>query len=105
MGIHQPDSGSILLNGQDITQMDITARARMGIGPHTKGESVHIPVILTQEGLNDVVYNTFEVGEYSDVLIVAGCGIHNAGREKSQHDGIHEFFVRKGSRMKYVEKH
>ncbi len=75
------------------------------VKPHTVGESVHIPVIITQEGLDDVVYNTFEIGEGSDVLIVAGCGIHNPGDEKSQHDGVHEFFVRKGARIKYVEKH
>ncbi|HHU17055.1 MAG: SufB/SufD family protein [Anaerovoracaceae bacterium] len=75
------------------------------IKPGTKGESVHIPVILSKEGLTDVVYNTFEIGEGSDVLIVAGCGIHNAGSDDEQHDGIHEFYVRKGARMKYVEKH
>lgn len=75
------------------------------IKPYTKGESVHIPVIVTEENVNDVVYNTFEVGEYSDVLIVAGCGIHNSGTHKSQHDGVHNFFVRKGAKLKYVEKH
>lgn len=75
------------------------------IKPYTKGESVHIPVIVTEENINDVVYNTFEVGAYSDVLIVAGCGIHNSGHHKSQHDGIHTFFVRKGAKLKYVEKH
>ncbi|MDO0822307.1 SufB/SufD family protein [Desulfosporosinus nitroreducens] len=75
------------------------------IKPYTKGESIHIPVIVTEENINDVVYNTFEVGEYSDVVIVAGCGIHNSGHHKSQHDGIHTFFVRKGAKLKYVEKH
>ena len=75
------------------------------IKPGTKNESVHIPVILSSNDITDVVYNTFEVGEGSDVLIVAGCGIHNPGDSKSQHDGIHEFFVRKGAKMKYVEKH
>lgn len=75
------------------------------IKPGTKGESVHIPVLLSQEGLSDLVYNTFEIGQDSDVVIVAGCGIHNGGSKKAQHDGIHEFFVRKGARMKYVEKH
>lgn len=74
------------------------------IKPGTKNESVHIPVILS-EGLNDLVYNTFEIGEGSDVLIVAGCGIHNSSCETAEHDGIHEFFVRKGAKMKYVEKH
>jgi len=75
------------------------------IKPGTKGESVHIPVIISHEGLNDVVYNTFEIGEDSDVMIVAGCGIHNPGAGKAQHDGVHEFFVRRGAHMKYVEKH
>jgi len=74
------------------------------IKPGTKGESVHIPVILSQ-GMDDLVYNTFEIGENADVLIVAGCGIHNPGSQKAQHDGIHEFFLRKGAKMKYVEKH
>ncbi|MGI6711456.1 MAG: SufB/SufD family protein [Bacillota bacterium] len=75
------------------------------IKPFTKGESVHIPVIVTAEGIEDVVYNTFEIGEGSDVLVVAGCGIHNQGKEKAGHDGIHDFFVRKGARLRYVEKH
>ena len=75
------------------------------IKPGTRGESVHIPVLITKEGLDDVVYNSFEIGAGSDVLIVAGCGIHNPGCSDSQHDGIHEFFIRKGARVKYVEKH
>jgi Fe-S cluster assembly scaffold protein SufB len=87
----------------------ITKKDKPGIDivvkPGTRGESVHIPVIVTATGINDVVYNTFEIGEDSDVLVVAGCGIHNSGSEKSQHDGIHTFFVRKGARLKYVEKH
>ena len=87
----------------------VTKKDKPGIDvivkPHTKGESVHIPVIVTEENINDVVYNTFDIGEYSDVLVVAGCGIHNSGDRKSQHDGIHNFFVRKGAKLKYVEKH
>jgi len=74
------------------------------IKPGTKNESVHIPVILS-EIMDDVVYNTFEIGENSDVTIVAGCGIHNSTSENSGHDGVHEFFIRKGAKMKYVEKH
>ena len=74
------------------------------VKPGTKNESVHIPVILS-EGIEDVVYNTFEIGQGSDVLIVAGCGIHNPSEDKAGHDGIHEFFIRRGARMKYVEKH
>lgn len=75
------------------------------IKPGTKNESVHIPVILTQSGLNDLVYNDFYIGENSDVVIVAGCGIHNGGDEESRHDGIHAFHIGKGARVKYVEKH
>jgi len=75
------------------------------VKPGVKGKSVHIPVILTSGGFEDVVYNTFEIGENANVLVVAGCGIHNPGDKKSEHDGIHEFFVRRGARMKYVEKH
>lgn len=74
------------------------------IEPGTVDQSVHIPVILTIPDFHDVVYNTFEVGAGSDVLIVAGCGIHTSSG-KSRHDGIHEFFIRKGARMRYVEKH
>ena len=86
----------------------ITKKDKPGIDviikPGTKGESVHIPVILSKS-LNDMVYNSFEVGADSDVLIVAGCGIHNSSSKNAQHDGVHEFFVRKGAKMKYVEKH
>ncbi len=75
------------------------------VKPGTKGESIHIPVIITETGMNDLVYNTFDIGEGADVLIVAGCGIHNPGNNKSQHDGIHNFIVRKGARLHYIEKH
>lgn len=75
------------------------------IKPGTKGESVHIPVIVTATGVDDIVYNTFDIGEDSDVLVVAGCGIHNPGDKKTQHNGIHNFIIRKGARMRYIEKH
>jgi Fe-S cluster assembly scaffold protein SufB len=74
------------------------------VKPGTKNESVHIPVILS-ENMSDLVYNTFEIGENSDVTIVAGCGIHNSTDNDSAHDGVHEFFVRRGARVKYIEKH
>jgi Fe-S cluster assembly scaffold protein SufB len=116
-GLHEIPKGAynIRKNGQGVQRnstanIDIIPKTdRPGIDiivkPNTKGESVHIPVILTEEGLNDLVYNTFEIGENSDVLVVAGCGIHNGGTKLSQHDGIHEFFIRKGAKFKYVEKH
>jgi Fe-S cluster assembly scaffold protein SufB len=75
------------------------------VKPGTKNESVHIPVILTQEGLKDMVYNDFYIGEDADVLIVAGCGIDNCGPEDSQHEGIHTFHIGKNARVRYVEKH
>ena len=75
------------------------------VAPGTKNESVHIPVIITETGVNDLVYNDFFIGDDADILIVAGCGIHNSGDEKSQHDGIHTFHIGKNAKVKYVEKH
>lgn len=75
------------------------------IKPQTKKESVHIPVILSQSGLKEVVYNDFHIGEDSDVVIVAGCGIHNGGDGDAEHSGIHRFFLKKNAKVKYVEKH
>ncbi|MBQ6453516.1 MAG: SufD family Fe-S cluster assembly protein [Coriobacteriales bacterium] len=75
------------------------------VKPGAKNETVHIPVIVTASGMQDVVYNTFYIGEDADVLIVAGCGIHNAGSKKSEHDGIHTFYLGKNSRVRYIEKH
>ena len=75
------------------------------IKPFTKGERVDIPVIITKTGINDLVYNDFYIGEGADVLIVAGCGIHNPGQETARHDGIHTFHVGKNAKVKYVEKH
>ncbi len=75
------------------------------VKPGTVNESVHIPVILSQAGLHDVVYNTFVIGAGADVTIVAGCGIHCGGREAEGHSGIHEFRINSGAKVKYVEKH
>ena len=75
------------------------------IKPFTKNESVHIPVLLSQSGLKDLVYNDFHIGEGADVVIVAGCGIHNAGSGQSEHSGIHSFYLDKNAKLKYVEKH
>ena len=71
----------------------------------TTNESVHIPVVLSESGLKETVYNDFFIGENCDVLIVAGCGIDNCGNQDSQHNGIHRFYVGKNSRVRYVEKH
>lgn len=102
-------------NGQGVERystenVKITTKAdRPGIDilvrPGTKGESVHIPVILTESGINDLVYNDFIIGEGADVTIIAGCGIHNDGHAKSEHDGIHSFKIGKNAHIRYVEKH
>ena len=75
------------------------------IAPGTKNESVHIPVVVSQTGLKDLVYNDFYIGENADVVIIAGCGIHCAGAQETSHDGIHTFHVGKNARLRYVEKH
>ena len=75
------------------------------IKPFTKNESVHIPVIISESGLSEVVCNDFHIGEGANVTIIAGCGIHNCGDQKSAHDGIHSFFLDKNAHVRYVEKH
>ena len=72
---------------------------------NTKFEFVHIPVIITESGLNDVVYNDFYIGKNANVVIIAGCGIHNDHHADSQHNGIHRFFLEEGAKVKYIEKH
>lgn len=99
-GIERRSTENIIIEPKaDKPGIDIT------IKPGTKNESVHIPVIITETGVDDLTYNDFYIGEDSDVVIVAGCGIHNSGDSKSEHDGIHRFFIGKNARIKYVEKH
>lgn len=88
-----------IVTKEDKPGIDIIVKA------HTSGESVHIPVILTESGINDMVYNDFYIEEGADVEIIAGCGIHNDGCDTSQHDGIHTFHIGKNAKVKYVEKH
>ena len=89
--------------------IDPRADGKPGIDIHfkagTKGETCHIPVIISQTGMSDMVYNDFYVGENSDIVIVAGCGVHVDGEEDSQHNGIHRFFLSKNARVRYEEKH
>lgn len=73
------------------------------VEPGPKG-TVHIPVIITATGLSDLVYNTIEIGAGAEILLVAGCGIHNPGHAEARHDGIHEIFVRRGAVLHYQEK-
>lgn len=75
------------------------------IKPNTKNESVHIPVVVSESGIKETVYNDFFIGDNCDVVIVAGCGIDNCGTHDAQHDGIHRFYVGKNAKIKYVEKH
>ena len=89
--------------------IDPRADGKPGIDIHfkagTKGETCHIPVIISQTGMSDMVYNDFYVADDCDVNIVAGCGIHNSGCDESRHDGIHTFHIGKNSKVRYVEKH
>ncbi len=115
--IHQVPEGAynIRANGQTAQRnttanIDIvTKEDKQGIDiiikPGTKNESVHIPVVLSQSGLKDMVYNDFYIGEDAEVTIVAGCGIHNCGVDTSEHEGIHTFYIKKGAKVKYIEKH
>lgn len=88
-----------IVSKTDVSGIDIR------IKPGTKHESVHIPVVLSESGIKETVYNDFYIGEDSDIVIVAGCGIHNCGNQDSEHDGIHRFYVGKNAKVKYVEKH
>ena len=116
-GIHEIPEGaySLRINGSihgknssehiEIVKKEDKPGIDIYIQPGTKNESVHIPVLLSQTGLKELVYNDFHIGEDCDVTIVAGCGIHNGGAEDSEHSGIHSFYLAKNARVKYIEKH
>ena len=116
-GLHEIPAGAynIRANGQmagrnttaniDIVTKQDSSGIDIRIRPGTRNESVHIPVVLSQSGLQESVYNDFFVGEDADVTIIAGCGIHNSGDGASEHSGIHRFFVEKNAKVRYVEKH
>ena len=90
-----------------VTKTDGKSGIDIYIKAGTKNESVHIPVIISKAGLQEVVYNDFHIGENAEVVIVAGCGIHNCGGKEltSRHDGVHTFYLGKNAKVKYVEKH
>ena len=88
-----------IVTKKDVSGIDIYVKE------NTKFEFIHIPVIITQSGLSDVVYNDFYIGENANVTIIAGCGIHNDHHKDSEHNGIHRFFLEKGAKVKYIEKH
>ncbi len=98
------DSRSTTENIDIVTKTDVSG-IDIYIKPGTKKESLHIPVILSQAGLKETVYNDFHIGDDCDITIIAGCGIHNGGSAASEHSGIHSFFVGKNSKVRYVEKH
>lgn len=116
-GLHEIPAGAynIRANGESAgrsttAHIDIVTKTdKQGIDiiikPGTKKESVHIPVVLSQSGLTEMVYNDFHVGDDCDVTIIAGCGIHNSGDSDSRHDGLHSFYIGRNSHVKYVEKH
>lgn len=116
-GIHEVPQGaySLRINGNLYGKNDsenisiVKKNDKPGIDIYvkagTKNESLHIPVILSQTGLKELVYNDFHIGEDCDVTIVAGCGIHNSGSGESEHSGVHSFFVGERARVKYIEKH
>ena len=89
----------------DIVTKEDVSGIEIRIKDNTVNESVHIPVVISESGMKEVVYNDFYIGENCDVTIIAGCGIHNCGNQDSQHDGVHRFFVGKNSKIRYVEKH
>lgn len=88
-----------IVTKKDMSGIDIYVKE------NTKFEFIHIPVIITQSGMSDIVYNDFYVGENAKVTIIAGCGIHNDHHKDSSHDGIHRFFLEKGAKVNYIEKH
>ena len=109
-GAYNIRSNSQSAGRQSTANIEITSKQEVSglevrIKPGTKRESVHIPVVMTESGLKEVVYNDFFVGADADVVIVAGCGIDNCGNQDSQHDGIHRFYLEKGAKVRYVEKH
>lgn len=115
--LHKVPTGAynIRANGESAgrnstANIEITTKTDVsGINIHIKdgtvNESVHIPVVVSETGLKETVYNDFYVGDNCDVVIVAGCGIHNCGNQDSEHDGVHRFYIGRGSKVKYVEKH
>ncbi len=116
-GLHEVPAGAynIRANGQKAGRNNtanieiVTKEDKEGIDivikPGTKNESVHSPVILSESGHQEMVYNDFYIGEDCDVTIIAGCGIHNCGVDTSKHEGIHTFYVKKNAKVRYVEKH
>ena len=113
--IEEADSYNIRENGKTIKRKEndyikiVNKPDSKGIDIYVKENTlfgiIDIPVIISESGIKDVVYNDFHIGENANVIIVAGCGIHNIKHKTSQHDGIHRFYLSKNSKVRYVEKH
>ena len=109
------DSYNIRKNGKSFDRkvnpnIDIVSKEdNSGIDVYVKDDTlfgtVNIPVIITESGLTDVVYNDFHIGKNANIIIVAGCGISNDGHWDARHDGIHRFYLEEGAKVKYVERH
>ena len=103
------ENGKLLKRNVDSEVNIVSKKNKDGIDiivkPNTVNKSVHIPVIVSMGGINDIVYNDFYIGDNCDILIVAGCGIHNASNKQSSHNGIHSFHIGKNCKIRYVEKH
>ena len=109
------DSYNIRKNGKGVERkvnpyIDIVPKENnSGIDVYVKDDTlfgtINIPVIITESGLEDIVYNDFHIGKNANVIIIAGCGIHNDGHKDARHDGIHRFYLEEGSKVKYVERH
>ena len=97
--------GHASVDGVDIVLKEDGSGMDIHVGPYTKNDFVLIPVVIDKGGHEEVVYNDFYIGEGADVTIVAGCGIHNVEHARSKHDGIHSFYIEKGAKVKYIEKH
>ncbi len=102
-------NGSALCHGDSENIKIVKKQDKSGIDIHissnAQGETVHIPVVVTDSDFTDIVYNDFYIEDGADVLIIAGCGIHNDGCGDSQHNGIHSFHIGKDAKVKYEEKH
>ena len=113
--IEQADAYNIRKNGKGVSRktnpyIDIVPKEdNQGIDVYVKENTllsiIHVPVLLTESGLKDVVYNDFHIGKNSNVIILAGCGIHNDKHKDTEHDGIHRFFLEENAKVKYMEKH
>ena len=109
------DAYNLRVNGESVERKNnpyidiISKKDKSGIDVHVKDNTlfgiIHIPVILTESGLTETVYNDFYIGKNANVIILAGCGIHNDEHKDSEHDGVHRFFLSEGAKVKYVEKH